>query len=491
MPLGYGYVRDDDPVQINWREISKNFTDRLQADEASRNKRKADIQQSYNDFQKDLINRPQGYNTDLNTAISSFSNQASQASLANLNALKSGQITEQEFYRRRANLKGSTENMFQYANNFNSKYDFYMKRALDGISSKEEIFMKELFQNYTNFKDIAPIIDPSSNEVLFVKLDKDGKVTDEVVDVTQLGFMSEYQKDKYDLGAAITEKLKQFGLKTIREADGREVTTLFDAAVDQKEFNNAIEKLADEILSVDENLRSILTDILGYDFTTDTTELDKVFYNQKTNEFEETDQQRIDARNHIISEIKARIPRKEIEAPKRDLNKEIEQLLQIQKLQGDINYNQLRTRKLEQDIDLDPVQSEAALNTYFESNKPGFETILNNQSLSKRQRADQTVAKLQPLLTRFNLTVDRTSGNKIRIIAPMYNKSGQTLATTNKTEDIDLNNSLDDIFTYIQNWIVSSKVDPVDKKKGIQGLIRPESETENETQIVDVDYPNL
>lgn len=491
MALGYGYVRDDDPVQINWREISKNFTDRLQADEASRNKRKADIQQSYNDFQKDLINRPQGYNTDLNTAISSFSNQASQASLANLNALKSGQITEQEFYRRRANLKGSTENMFQYANNFNSKYDFYMKRALDGISSKEEIFMKELFQNYTNFKDIAPIIDPSSNEVLFVKLDKDGKVTDEVVDVTQLGLMSEYQKDKYDLGAAITDKLKQFGLKTIREADGREVTTLFDAAVDQKEFNNAIEKLADEILSVDENLRSVLTDTLGYDFTTDTTELNKVFYNQKTNKFEETDQQRIDARNHIISEIKARIPRKEIEAPKRDLNKEIEQLLQIQKLQGDINYNQLRTRKLEQDIDLDPVQSEAALNTYFESNKPGFETILNNQSLTNRQRANQTVAKLQPLLTRFNLTVDRTSGNKIRILAPMYNKSGQTLPTTNKTEDIDLNNSLDDIFTYIQNWIVSSQVDPVDKKKGIQGLIRPESETENETQIVEVDYPNL
>ena len=140
-----------------------------------------------------------------------------------------------------------------------------------------------------------------------------------------------------------------------------------------------------------------MTDTLGYDFTTDTTELNKVFYNQKTNEFEETDQQRIDAKNHIISEIKARIPRKEIEAPKRDLNKDIEQLLQIQKLQGDINYNQLRTRKLEQDIDLDPVQSEAALNTYFESNKPGFETILNNQSLSSRQRAIK-------LLPNFNLT---------------------------------------------------------------------------------------
>lgn len=404
MALGYGYVRDDDPVQINWREISKNFTDRLQADEASRNKRKADIQQSYNDFQKDLINRPQGYNTDLNTAISSFSNQASQASLANLNALKSGQITEQEFYRRRANLKGSTENMFQYANNFNSKYDYYMKRALDGISSKEEIFMKELFQNYTNFKDIAPIIDPSSNEVLFVKLDKDGKVTDDVVDVTQLGFMSEYQKDKYDLGAAITEKLKQFGLKTIREADGREVTTLFDAAVDQKEFNNAIEKLADEILSVDENLRSILTDTLGYDFTTDTTELNKVFYNQKTNKFEETDQQRIDARNHIISEIKARIPRKEIEAPEKSLI-EVEKEKQAV-LQTKILEEKLDDLKIDEDTKKDAVaditnfvKSQFVIPPTFNKNQTNVKDLLK----SGLQNLGYTFGKYDPDFIRVNV----------------------------------------------------------------------------------------
>lgn len=411
MALGYGYVRDDDPVQINWREISKNFTDRLQADEASRNKRKADIQQSYNDFQKDLINRPQGYNTDLNTAISSFSNQASQASLANLNALKSGQITEQEFYRRRANLKGSTENMFQYANNFNSKYDFYMKRALDGISSKEEIFMKELFQNYTNFKDIAPIIDPSSNEVLFVKLDKDGKVTDEVVDVTQLGFMSEYQKDKYDLGAAITDKLKQFGLKTIREADGREVTTLFDAAVDQKEFNNAIEKLADEILSVDENLRSVLTDTLGYDFTTDTTELNKVFYNQKTNEFEETDQQRIDARNHIISEIKARIPRKEIAAPEKDIFEE--------------RYKKARARKAELEADVmkfeldDLKDPNTKKDTSTRIVEYVYDTFNYDPDADKLMTNTQVKNLISPALENFNLKLDdQTSTTKIVYAAP-------------------------------------------------------------------------
>ena len=108
MALGYGYVRDDDPVQINWREISKNFTDRIKADQADRQKRKDDIQAEYNQLQKDLINKPQGYNTDLNNVVGSFANQASVASLDLLNKLKTGQISEQEYYTKRANLKSST-----------------------------------------------------------------------------------------------------------------------------------------------------------------------------------------------------------------------------------------------------------------------------------------------------------------------------------------------------------------------------------------------
>ena len=46
-----------DKRQINWREISKNFTDRIQADQADRQKRKDDIQTEFNQLQKDLINK--------------------------------------------------------------------------------------------------------------------------------------------------------------------------------------------------------------------------------------------------------------------------------------------------------------------------------------------------------------------------------------------------------------------------------------------------
>ena len=38
--MAYGYVRDKEPLSINWAEISKSFNDRLAADEARKAKQK-------------------------------------------------------------------------------------------------------------------------------------------------------------------------------------------------------------------------------------------------------------------------------------------------------------------------------------------------------------------------------------------------------------------------------------------------------------------
>jgi len=494
MALGYGYVRDDDPVQINWREISKSFTDRIKADQADRQKRKDDIQAEYNQLQKDLINKPQGYNTDLNKVVGSFANQASVASLDLLNKLKTGQISEQEYYTKRANLKSSTENFFLYSNNFNKNYDQYMKLATsndpDNRLSGKAMFQMGLASDMLDFKNTTAIVDPGTNELILVKTNEEGNPTNEIVNVSQLGYLSSQEELSYNYKDQIDKAIKRKGAKKTRDKDGKETVTILGATLGSDEAKTTIDALADSLLGDEAQVLSILYQN-GYEFTQDESMKGKdktIYFDINTNEY---DYDRNDAKKILIDDIKGAIPQTVLQ-PKTvtvDTKKQIEDLLRIQKLEGDINYNQIRTKKLQQELDLDPVQSEAALNTYFESNKPSFETILNNKSLSNRQRANQTVAKLQPLLTRFNLTVDRTSGNKIRILAPMYNKSGQTLPTTNKTDDIDLNTPIDDIFTYIQNWIVSSQVDPIDKKKGIQGLMKPETQTQTET--VEVDYENL
>ena len=494
MALGYGYVRDDDPVQVNWSEISKNFTDRIKADQVDRQKRKDDIQEKFNDLQKDLINKPQGYNTDLNKVVGSFSGQASSASLDLLNKLKSGQITEQEYYTKRANLKSSTENFFLYSKNFNDNYGRLMELARSNDPNKklsaESMFQLQIASDMLDFKNTTAIVDPGTNELILVKTDEDGNPTNEIVNVSQLGYLSSDEKLSYNYKNLISENLKNRGVKKYTDENGKVITTIQGVEVDTKTAEGALSGLAESIVGDQSQMISILAQN-GYTFTKDPSKKDDpktIYYDMNTNKYEfDTDAALALVTDEINNSISVEVKDETVTV---DTSKQIEDLLRIQKLQEDINYSQLRTKKLQQEMDLDPVKAEAALNTYFQNNKSGIQFILENNELGNKDRANQTVAKLQPLITRFNLKA-RRQGNNIVIDAPMYNKSGQILLTKNSTDPIDLNTSIDDIFTYIQNWIVSSKVDPIDKKKGIQGLMTPENETNTETEKVEVDYENL
>src|SRR6056300_103067 len=170
--MAYGYVRDKEPLSINWAEISKNFNDRLAADEAERQGKREDIQKQYDELSQQLIDKPTGADTDLNSAISSFTTQASQASLDALNRLKRGEISEQEYYNRRANLKSSTNNLFLYANNFNGQLDENLKliqsQDPDNQGSGRMAFQMALAQDMLNFKNTVAVIDPATDEVMLV-----------------------------------------------------------------------------------------------------------------------------------------------------------------------------------------------------------------------------------------------------------------------------------------------------------------------------------
>ena len=291
MALGYGYVRDDDPVQINWSEITKNFTDRIKADQVDRQKRKDDIQEKFNDLQKDLINKPQGYNTDLNKVVGSFSGQASTASLDLINKLKSGQISEQEYYTKRANLKSSTENFFLYSKNFNDNYGRLMELARsndpDKKLSAESIFQLQIASDMLDFKNTTAIVDPGTNELILVKTDENGNPTDQIVNVSQLGYLSSDEKLSYNYKNLISENLKNRGVKKYTDDKGNIITTIQGVTVTPETANAALDGLAESIVGDQSQMISILAQN-GYTLTKDPSKKDDektMYYDMNTNEW--------------------------------------------------------------------------------------------------------------------------------------------------------------------------------------------------------------
>ncbi len=270
--MAYGYVRDKEPLGINWAEISKNFNDRLAADEAERQGKRDDIQKQYDELSQQLIDKPTGADTDLNSAISSFTTQASQASLDALNRLKRGEISEQEYYNRRANLKSSTSNLFLYANNFNNQLQenlaLIQSQDPDKQGSGRMAFQMALAQDMLNFKNTVAIIDPATDEVMLVKTDEEGNPTNEVVSVSQLGNLSSQKEMSYNYKGRVARALENRGVSKYTKEDGTIVTTLQGVDIKPGTASATIDKLAESLVGDESQILSILYQN-GHQYTQD------------------------------------------------------------------------------------------------------------------------------------------------------------------------------------------------------------------------------
>ena len=108
---------------------------------------------------------PMGSNTAFNEYLAQFTTRASKAALSDLNLLKTGDISEQEYYNRRANLLSGTELMIAGANNFNKNYDVIQERIDNGTASAVEIKYREKMAQLLEFGNRTPFINPDTREV--------------------------------------------------------------------------------------------------------------------------------------------------------------------------------------------------------------------------------------------------------------------------------------------------------------------------------------
>ena len=272
MPVGYGYVRSDEPTVVDWGAITKQATDSLLAIDEDRKKRKADIEETNREFYKTLADRPVSQNTAFNSFMSDYSTQVSAAMLNLTNQLKSGSITEEEFYRKRANVQSQTEIMLNNFNTYSQKYDEYIQRAgPNGVGASVEAFERSLGKDFMNFENLRPVIDPNSYEVAFTREIEGalGKTQLQAASANDVFQYSNFTRDKFDLDGAIKTTLDRVGIKTYENNLGQLVSGQYVGKTGDV-LKESIKKDARAIASQDETVISILTDYgveTTYDFS--------------------------------------------------------------------------------------------------------------------------------------------------------------------------------------------------------------------------------
>ena len=301
MSTGFGYVRDSKPNIINWADIGKQMSDAISADLADRQGRKDDIAKQDAEYAKSLLDQPQGSYEETNRFISDCSQQAAQQALRDLQALKSGVISEQEYYQRRANLKSGTDLMFTAGKKFNENYGAAMESIKNGESSVLLADLKGKMEGYLNFANSGAYINPLTASVNVSTRDKDGNISSKPGDfmtASELVNLSTEDFAKFKLDDTIKNISDALGKITYRDAQGRTITAstvnfdLLDKN-DQKKFQNKFDGAIDDQVNaiVGGNNSKIAASILAdysdedYELSFDLNETDpnKIVYDPKGN----------------------------------------------------------------------------------------------------------------------------------------------------------------------------------------------------------------
>tara|TARA_B100000287_G_scaffold411285_1_gene440589 strand:+ start:2032 stop:3774 length:1743 start_codon:yes stop_codon:yes gene_type:complete len=284
--MSYGYVRQN-RVGLDWGAIGKEMSTAIQEGEAERQLRKEDILRQEKEYGEQLLNQPQGEYAEANRFISEFSEQAQNQALSDLRALKNREISEREYYNRRANLQKGTDLMFLAATNFNKNYDKAMQDIRDGKSSVLLADIKAHMEGYTNFANSGTFINPATGTVNVSKLIDDGKggkivssSRGDFMDASELVKMSNYNIANFDLDGEVNKVADSLGTLSITTPDNTKIQVSIadiasgnlDPAVAEaynKELTASIKDYAESIVgtTTDPSAASILADhmVVGKD----------------------------------------------------------------------------------------------------------------------------------------------------------------------------------------------------------------------------------
>ncbi len=468
MASRYGYVsRDTANRQIDWNAIGTQVSDGITKITEDRKERREDILTKSTDYAKMLIDMPMGSNTAFNEYLAQFTTQASKAALSDLNLLKSGEITEQEYYNRRANLLSGTELMISGANNFNKNYDVIQERIDNGTASAVEIKYREKMAQLLEFGNRTPFINPDTREVNTARLAPSGIMETTVEDIASASDMfriSNFQLNKFDMNSAIEDITKNIGIQDVTitpemvrkaQSEGRPIGAVgtrvkgaFNSALmSEKDTELAKKDYVSSYLKDDSAVISILADYVpGYDVTLDPFEVDdKTVLIGRNGAYEITDEQRKAAEDYMIDRLDKALPESvdtsKVKTPVELRREELEiEALQNQVDLGDIKISDA-IKRLGKDLSTFNSQLEADIknslgedfNTNYANNRTAFLGFLGRDSQKAENAIDASLATLNEYGAWAGVNVE-IKGSNIVFSTPLFDDNGKKLDEPIKIE---------------------------------------------------------
>lgn len=280
MPIGYGYQASGDAGYVNWAAVTKGFTDVLEADIKDKELREKNLEEKDREISKKLAEAPFGQFDDGNIFLNNVVDIAKGQTLMDARLFKSGRLSEKQRILKQNNLIDNIKTLFDVQKKFQEASDDRMKGLATNKYQALTLNVMKKLDDFKNFKDSVPVIDPTTNIISIAKktynektktwdIDKSNTMpvnmamnlimnpaetynvdADIDKDVARMGTLKNalYQAATMTKAGTITNLLGPEGFKNYPQAAGV-----------INEFNKAVNDKIEQYLTPSLNLTSILT----------------------------------------------------------------------------------------------------------------------------------------------------------------------------------------------------------------------------------------
>ena len=203
----YKYQPQAPSTNVNWAEVSKNFTDILSDEVRVREEKKAAINEGTRELQRTLNTTEQGLHGTANQWMLKGAAEIQEVMSMQDRLLQNGSLRLSDYTVMRQNLVDGTDGMLALFKTFNTEYKERMARASDaggaeGAQSQElEAWAMQQIEGFANFSTSAYIVIPETGTGS-VGMIVDGEVSrnpNDLRSVASLNGMMGQQYDYYDL----------------------------------------------------------------------------------------------------------------------------------------------------------------------------------------------------------------------------------------------------------------------------------------------------
>jgi hypothetical protein len=329
MPTFYKYAERQAGSQVDWAGLGVDAAETILETERIREQKRTDIDNATNKLVDQLANAPKGEEANGNKLVSDYSDNMTKALLIQHKLLKSGKLDPKAYMLYRANAETGTNQLFNLQKEYQNQFTVTMERMKKGESQDAETDLKAYYESFADLSKMNPVIDPMTGQVSLsiMEYDKNNilQPTGQVSTV-QSAYKGLGQKfDKFNIEEAtktVSDRLAPV-IKTIitegtMSQSGR-MTTIDDALQDANTVK-AMENYAEAYLENPYNVSSILTNSLGTyqnDFSRDGSKKgdgSKLMWsvdNYGAWKPNPTEKQRKEAKDYLITQIKASVSQKE------------------------------------------------------------------------------------------------------------------------------------------------------------------------------------